>query len=164
MTRITPTSAKTSIFHLQQFCGCQQVVPTSLEILKFCREFRWFRTPGLGYIISQPTELTNYTDTVITWIIGNVLQCLEPWVSNMTHVPGAAEFQHLISHRRQNTVHLTLDSPYLHNDGCWQWLTMWSDNPFPRLFTVTSEHIRLFYFLVFFLFLHFFSCRFRAVD
>ena len=27
----------------------------------------------------------------------------------------------------------------------------------------TSEHIRLFYFLVF-LFLHFFSCRFRAVD
>jgi len=36
---------------------------------------------------------------------------------------------------------------------------------FPRLFTVTSEHIRLFYFLVFFLlFLHFFSCRFRAVD
>ena len=35
---------------------------------------------------------------------------------------------------------------------------------FPRLFTATSEHIRLFYFLVFFLFLHFFSCRFRAVD
>ena len=35
---------------------------------------------------------------------------------------------------------------------------------FPRLFTVTSEHIRLFYFLVFCLFLHFFSCRFRAVD
>ena len=32
---------------------------------------------------------------------------------------------------------------------------------FPRLFTVTSEHIRLF---TFFLFLHFFSCRFRAVD
>ena len=30
--------------------------------------------------------------------------------------------------------------------------------------SVTSEHIRLFYFLVFFLFLHFFSCRFRAVD
>ena len=35
---------------------------------------------------------------------------------------------------------------------------------FPRLFTVTSEHIRLFYFLLFFLFLHIFSCRFRAVD
>jgi len=34
---------------------------------------------------------------------------------------------------------------------------------FPRLFTVTSEHIRLFTFQ-FFLFLHFFSCRFRAVD
>ena len=32
---------------------------------------------------------------------------------------------------------------------------------FSRLFTVTSEHIRLF---TFFLFLHFFSCRFRAVD
>jgi len=31
-----------------------------------------------------------------------------------------------------------------------------------QTFTVTSEHIR-FYFLVF-LFLHFFSCRFRAVD
>ena len=35
---------------------------------------------------------------------------------------------------------------------------------FPRLFTATSEHIRLFTFLFFFLFLHFFSCRFRAVD
>ena len=35
---------------------------------------------------------------------------------------------------------------------------------FPRLFTVTSEHIHLFYFLVFFLFLNFFSCRFCAVD
>ena len=34
---------------------------------------------------------------------------------------------------------------------------------FPRLFAVTSEHIRLFTCLVF-LFLHFFSCRFRAVD
>jgi len=32
---------------------------------------------------------------------------------------------------------------------------------FPRLFTVTSEHIR-FYFLVFLLYT--FSCRFRAVD
>jgi len=32
---------------------------------------------------------------------------------------------------------------------------------FPRLFTDTSEHIRLF---SYFLFLHFFSCRFRAVD
>jgi len=32
------------------------------------------------------------------------------------------------------------------------------------LLLVTSQHIRLFTFLVFFLFLHFFSCRFRAVD
>ena len=35
---------------------------------------------------------------------------------------------------------------------------------FPRMFAVSSEHIRLFTFLLFFLFLHFFSCRFRAVD
>ena len=36
-------------------------------------------------------------------------------------------------------------------------LFLLQDSPygFPRLFTVTSEHIRLFYFLVFFLFLHF---------
>jgi len=34
---------------------------------------------------------------------------------------------------------------------------------FPRLFTVTSEHIRLFYFVVFSVFT-LFSCRFRAVD
>jgi len=34
---------------------------------------------------------------------------------------------------------------------------------FPGLFTDTSKHIRLFYFLVFFCF-HLFSCWFRAVD
>ena len=32
---------------------------------------------------------------------------------------------------------------------------------FPILFTVTSKHIRLF---TFYVFLHIFSCRFRAVD
>jgi len=35
---------------------------------------------------------------------------------------------------------------------------------FSRVFTITSEHIRLFYFLLFFCFNTFFSCRFRAVD
>jgi len=54
-----------------------------------------------------------------------------------------------------NFATLQFSFPFSHSG-----FTIWISQ---TVYTVTSEHIRLFYFLVF-LFLHCFSCRFRAVD
>ena len=65
---------------------------------------------------------------------------------------------HSLFHSRLKSFHFcksSLPQPFL-------FLLRDSLYGFPRLFTVTSEHI--FLLVSFFCFLHFFSCRFRAVD
>ena len=46
----------------------------------------------------------------------------------------------------QNTVHVTMDSPYMYNDGYWQmtWLTIWSGKGRPTVICIVLQLLYIF--------------------